>query len=40
MVDFRNVAVHDYQKLNLAIVGAIISGELADLLAFADLEVA
>lgn len=35
MVGFRNIAVHDYQKLSLPIVEAIIANELAGLLAFA-----
>ncbi|NOX92197.1 MAG: DUF86 domain-containing protein, partial [Gammaproteobacteria bacterium] len=30
MVGFRNVAVHDYQKLNLAIVRAILGERLDD----------
>jgi uncharacterized protein YutE (UPF0331/DUF86 family) len=37
MVGFRNIAVHDYQRLNLAIVRAIIEHELDDLRAFARL---
>ena len=36
MVGFRNVAVHEYQKLNLAIVRAIVAGRLADLQQFAS----
>ena len=35
MVGFRNVAVHDYQPLNLRIVQAIVTGHLDDFLAFA-----
>jgi uncharacterized protein YutE (UPF0331/DUF86 family) len=35
MVGFRNVAVHDYQRLNLAIVHSIIAHNLDDLRAFA-----
>ncbi len=35
MVDFRNVAVHDYQKLNLEIVRAILAGRLDDFRQFA-----
>jgi len=35
MVGFRNVAVHDYQHLNLDIVRAIIQRHLDDLLEFA-----
>lgn len=37
MVGFRNIAVHDYQSLNLAIVRAIIEKNLADFQEFADL---
>jgi uncharacterized protein YutE (UPF0331/DUF86 family) len=35
MVGFRNVAVHDYQNLNLDIVRAIVLRDLDDVLAFA-----
>lgn len=35
MVGFRNVAVHDYRALNLAITRALIEMRLDDLLAFA-----
>ena len=35
MVGFRNVAVHDYQKLNLEIVRRIVVDHLDDFLAFA-----
>ncbi|MSP62988.1 MAG: DUF86 domain-containing protein [Myxococcales bacterium] len=35
MVGFRNVAVHEYQALNLAVVDAIVRTRLDDLLAFA-----
>jgi uncharacterized protein YutE (UPF0331/DUF86 family) len=35
MVGFRNIAVHDYQKLNLEIVRAIIERHLEDLRGFA-----
>ena len=35
MVGFRNVAVHDYQTLNLDIVREIIRHRLDDLMAFA-----
>ena len=35
MVGFRNVAVHDYQALNLDIVQEIIRSHLANLAAFA-----
>lgn len=34
MVGFRNVAIHEYDKLNLDIVKAIISTRLDDVLAF------
>ena len=34
MVGFRNVAVHDYQKLNLDIVRRIVTDHLDDFLAF------
>ena len=37
MVGFRNVAVHNYQKLNLAIVQAILDGRLGDFQEFAKL---
>jgi uncharacterized protein YutE (UPF0331/DUF86 family) len=40
MVGFRNVAVHDYQRLNLDIVRAILRRDLDDLLAFARVGVA
>jgi uncharacterized protein YutE (UPF0331/DUF86 family) len=40
MVGFRNVAVHDYQRLNLDIVRAILARDLDDLLAFAKVGVA
>lgn len=36
MVGFRNVAVHDYQRLNLDIVVAIVREHLDDFLAFAS----
>jgi uncharacterized protein YutE (UPF0331/DUF86 family) len=36
MIGFRNIAVHDYQKPNLAIVRAIIETKLGDLRAFAE----
>ena len=36
MVGFRNVAVHDYRKLNLAIVQRIVTDHLGDFLAFAE----
>jgi uncharacterized protein YutE (UPF0331/DUF86 family) len=34
MVGFRNVAIHDQQKLDLAIVRSIVVGRLDDFLAF------
>ena len=34
MMDFRNVAVHDYQRLNLDIVRQIVAQHLDDFLAF------
>jgi uncharacterized protein YutE (UPF0331/DUF86 family) len=34
MVGFRNVAVHDYRKLDLQIVKSIVTDHLADFLAF------
>jgi uncharacterized protein YutE (UPF0331/DUF86 family) len=36
MVSFRNIAIHEYQKLNLQIVIAIIVNELENLLAFTE----
>jgi uncharacterized protein YutE (UPF0331/DUF86 family) len=36
MVGFRNIAVHDYQKLNLAIVHAILENHLTDFQEFID----
>jgi uncharacterized protein YutE (UPF0331/DUF86 family) len=35
MVGFRNVAVHDYRRLDWTIVAAIVTERLQDLLAFA-----
>lgn len=35
LVGFRNIAIHDYQRLNLAIVRSIIEHNLGDLRAFA-----
>lgn len=35
MVGFRNIAVHQYQKLDVAIVEAILRRDLDDLLAYA-----
>lgn len=37
MVGFRNVAIHDYQELNLEIVQAIVEHRQADLRRFAQL---
>ncbi len=37
MVGFRNVAVHGYRRLDLAVVDAIVTHHLDDLLAFASL---
>ena len=37
MVGFRNVAVHDYQRLNLEIVRSIVHERLDDFLAFTTL---
>ena len=34
MVGFRNVAVHDYQRLNLEIVRAILTERLDDFIEF------
>jgi uncharacterized protein YutE (UPF0331/DUF86 family) len=36
MVDFRNLAVHQYRELNLDILDAVIRNNLDDLLAFAQ----
>ena len=36
MVGFRNLAVHEYQKLQLPIVLAILDRHLADFVTFAD----
>ena len=35
MIGFRNVAVHQYQALELAVVESILRRELDDVLAFA-----
>ncbi|QTL97424.1 DUF86 domain-containing protein [Iocasia frigidifontis] len=37
MVGFRNLAVHDYQKLNLKIVKSIIEKHLEDIKKFAEI---
>ena len=34
MVDFRNVAVHEYHRLDMEIVAAVITNELAQILRF------
>ncbi len=34
MVGFRNVAIHDYRRLDLEIVQAIVTAHLDDFLAF------
>jgi uncharacterized protein YutE (UPF0331/DUF86 family) len=39
MVGFRNVAVHDYARLNLDIVRSIVEQRLDDLLAFSGIAV-
>ena len=36
MVGFRNVAVHDYQKLDLEIVRRIVTERLEDFLRFSE----
>lgn len=40
MAGFRNVAVHDYRKLDLALVEAVIRDKLGDLLTFSRLAIA
>lgn len=40
MVGFRNVAIHEYQKLNLDIVKSIIDEHLSDFTRFAELALA
>lgn len=37
MVGFRNIAIHDYRAVNLAIVQAVIEKHLSDLKRFADI---
>lgn len=37
MVDFRNIAVHDYQTVNLNIIKEIIKNHLKDLKSFHEL---
>jgi len=36
MVGFRNTAVHQYQRLNIAILEAVITSDLKDLIRFCD----
>ena len=36
MVGFRNIAVHDYQKLNLDIVEVVVHIHLKDLMSFSE----
>ena len=36
MVGFRNIAVHDYEALDLAILGRVVGEHLGDFEAFAD----
>lgn len=36
MVSFRNVAIHDYQKLNLEVVKSILENHLNDFRAFSS----
>lgn len=36
MIGFRNIAVHEYRELDLAIVESVIADDLDDLLAFAE----
>jgi uncharacterized protein YutE (UPF0331/DUF86 family) len=35
MVGFRNVAIHDYRRLDLQIVKSVVTSRLDDFLAFA-----
>jgi uncharacterized protein YutE (UPF0331/DUF86 family) len=37
MVGFRNIAIHDYQKMNLDILQEIITKHLSDLIQFANI---
>jgi uncharacterized protein YutE (UPF0331/DUF86 family) len=39
MVGFRNLAVHDYQRLLLAVAERVIQRDLDDLLAFSEVVV-
>ena len=36
MIGFRNIAIHNYQRLNLKIIQAIMEKDLKDLLSFTD----
>lgn len=36
MIGFRNIAIHNYQKINLKIIQAIVEKDLKDLLHFTD----
>ena len=36
MIGFRNIAIHNYQRLNLKIIRAIMEKDLKDLLSFTD----
>jgi len=36
MIGFRNIAIHNYQRLNLKIIQAIMEKDLKDLLYFTD----
>lgn len=36
MVGFRNIAVHDYQKMNMSILQQVIDNHLDDLMAFSQ----
>jgi uncharacterized protein YutE (UPF0331/DUF86 family) len=36
VVGFRNVVVHDYPRVNLAIVRAIVANHLEEIAAFAE----
>lgn len=40
MVGFRNIAVHRYHDLSLAVLRSVLDGRLSDLLEFADLAAA
>ncbi|MCK5767426.1 MAG: DUF86 domain-containing protein [Candidatus Atribacteria bacterium] len=36
MIGFKNIAIHNYQKINLKIIQAIVEKDLEDLLHFTD----